>query len=203
LGTARAAACWGVAAMGYLILEAVAAGDRTGYSYSSDYISDLGVSSPRAYLMHAAFYLQGTLFLFGALLIVGLPHARRAQLFLGLVAANAVGNIVIAIVHSGKVHVAGAALAIVCGNAAIVAGTAGTAGAGLLAPVGGRRWYRVLSRLIAALGFSCLAALILNSAAGRTVVLPDGAAERGSVYSIITWQLVSSVCLLIAARKDS
>ncbi|MCV7079243.1 hypothetical protein AWC27_10010 [Mycobacterium szulgai] len=198
MGTARAATVWVVAAVGYLVLEAVAAGYRPGYSYWTDYVSDLGLAAPQAYFMHAAFYLQGTLFLLGALLIVGLPHRRRAQLFLGLVAANAVGNMVIAIVHSGKVHVAGAALAIVGGNAAIVAATAG---AGLVAPVGGRRWYQMVSRLIAALGLSCLALLVVNSVAGRTVVLPNGAAERGSVYSISTWQLLTSICLLIRAGK--
>ncbi|MCV7199134.1 DUF998 domain-containing protein [Mycobacterium angelicum] len=183
-----------MAAAGYLVLEAVAAGYRPGYRYWTDYISDLGLASPQAYLMRAAFYLQGTLFLLGALLLAGLPRTRRAQLFLALVAANAVGNIVIAIVHSGKVHVAGAALAIVGGNAAIVAATEGR-----VAPVGGRRWYRIVSRLIAALGFSCLALLIINSAADRTVVLPNGAAERGSVYSIIAWQLLTSICLLMRA----
>ena len=125
-----------MAAVGYLILEAVAAaGFEPVYSYARNYISDLGVNagelvhgrminSPRSYLMHTAFYLQGLLFFPGALLIVGVPNSRRARMFLGLVAANAVGNIVIGTLHSGKLHRVGAALAIVGGNAAILTGSA-------------------------------------------------------------------------------
>jgi hypothetical protein len=52
--------------------------------------------------MHTAFYLQGILFFLGTLLIVGVPNSRRARIFLGLVAANAVGNIVIGTLHSGN-----------------------------------------------------------------------------------------------------
>ena len=200
--TAIGAALWVVAAVGYLVLEAVAAtGFRPGYSYARDYISELGVSSgglvhgrmidsPRAYLIHTAFYLQGILFLLGALLIVGVPESRRARLFLSLVAANAVGNIVVGTVHSGKVHVAGAALAIVGGNTAILTGSA------FLGTVGGRRWYRGISTLVAALGLLCLIMLMVNSATTKTILLPDGAWERGSVYSITMWQLLTAACLL-------
>ncbi len=124
MATACGAALWVVAALGYLLLEAVAAaGFAPAYSYANNYISDLGVNSgelhgrvvesPRADLMHAGFYLQGMLFLLGALLIVGVPDSRRSRLFLGLIATNAVGNIVVGTVHVGTVHVAGAALAIV------------------------------------------------------------------------------------------
>src|ERR1700675_4043521 len=135
LATVAGAVLWVVAPVGYLILEALAAaGFEPTYSYAHDYVSDLAVTGGGAYLMRAAFFLQGILFLLGALLIVGFPDSRRGRLFLGLVAANAVGNIVVGTVHSGKVHVAGAALAIVGGNAAILVGSAldGTAG--------GHRW---------------------------------------------------------------
>jgi hypothetical protein len=200
--TAIGAGLWVVATVGYLVLEAVAAaGFRPGYSYARDYISELGVSSgglvhgrmidsPRAYLIHTAFYLQGTLFFAGALLIVGFPDSRRARLFLSLVAANAVGNIVVGTVHSGKVHVAGAALAIVGGNTAILAGSA------VLGTVGGRRCYRGISILVAALGLLCLIMLMVNSATTQASLLPDGAWERGSVYSITVWQLLTAACLL-------
>ena len=101
MATARGAALWVVAAVGYLVLEAdTAAGFEPAYSYASNSISDLGVSagelvhgrmidSPRAYLMDTAFYLQGILFFLGALIIVGVRDSGRARLFLGLVAANA------------------------------------------------------------------------------------------------------------------
>jgi hypothetical membrane protein len=207
LATARGAALWVVAAVGYLVLEAVAAaGFEPVYSYARNYISDLGVNagelvhgrminSTRSYLMHTAFYLQGLLFFPGALLIVGVPNSRRARIFLGLVAANAVGNIVIGTLHSGKLHRVGAALAIVGGNTAILTGSA------VVATVGGRRWYRSISKFIAALGLLCLIMLMINSATSKANLLPDGAWERGSVYSIIMWQLLTAGCLLTIRRQ--
>lgn len=110
----RGAALWVVAAVGYLILEAVAAAAfQPTYSYSRNYISDLGLdgASPRSYLMHTAFYLQGVLFFLGALLIVGRPESHRARGFLTMTAVNLVGNVMIGTVHSGAVHRVGAALA--------------------------------------------------------------------------------------------
>jgi hypothetical membrane protein len=202
LATTRGAVLWVVAAVGYLVLEAVAAaGFQPGYSYAHNYISDLGVAagklvhgqmvdSPRAYLMHTAFYLQGVLFFLGALLIVGVPDNRRARMFLGLVAANGVGNIVIGTVHSGKLHAAGAALAIVGGNAAILTGSAA------IRTLGGRRWYRRISKFVAILGLLCLLMLMINSATAPANLLPDGTWERGSVYSITLWQLLTATCLL-------
>jgi hypothetical membrane protein len=201
------AALWVVGAVGYLVLEAVAAaGFEPVYSYAHNYISDLGVNagelvhgqmidSPRSCLMHTAFYLQGILFFLGALLIVGVPDCPRARIFLGLIAANAAGNIVIGTVHSGKVHLGGAALAIVGGNTAILAGSA------VVAPIGGRRWYRSISKLVAALGLLCLSMLIINEVTSKANLLPDGAWERGSVYSITAWQLLTATCLLTIRRR--
>lgn len=195
-----------MAAVGYLLLEAVAAaGFEPNYSYVNNYVSDLGVragelihggmtDSPRAHLMHTAFYLQGILFLLGALLIVGVPQSRRARLFLGLVAANSVGNIVVATVHIGKVHVAGAALAIVGGNAAILVGSA------VVGTIGGHRWYRSI-KLVAVLGILCLIVLMIDSVTSTANLLPNGAWERGSVYSIIAWQLLTAACLLIGRKS--
>lgn len=193
LATGAGAVLWVVAAVGYLILEAfAAAGFEPTYSYAHNYVSDLGVTgSSRAYLMRAAFFLQGILFLFGALLIVRFPGGPRGRLFLGLVAANAVGNIVVGTVHSGKVHVAGAALAIVGGNAAILVGSA------LVGTAGGQRWYRGISKFVAALGILCLIMLRINSATTSVNVLPNGAWERGSIYSITLWQLLTGGWVLV------
>lgn len=207
VASSRGAFLWIVAAVGYLTLEAVAAASfAPGYSYARNYISDLGlpsgtlvrgqvVDSSRAYLMHAAFYLQGGLFFLGALLLTGIPDNRRARIFLGTVGANAVGNIVIGTVHSGKVHVVGALLAIVGGNAAILSGSVA------IKAVAGWPWYRRVSKVTAALGLSCLVMLTINSATASTYLLPDGIWERGSVYSIIVWQLLTAVCLLTPSRR--
>ncbi|WAC91566.1 DUF998 domain-containing protein [Mycobacterium sp. Aquia_213] len=185
-----------MAALGYLALEALAAaGFGPAYSYSRNYISDLGVNgdSPRSYLIHIAFYLQGVLFFLGAALMVDIRDNRRAQIFLGLVATNAIGNIVIGTVYSGDVHRAGALLAIVGGNAAILAGSA------VIAADGGWRWYRHISELVADLGLLSLVMLLVNSATSKTNLLPSGAWERGSVYSIITWQLLTAVYVISCA----
>jgi hypothetical membrane protein len=200
---ALGAALWVVAAGGYLILEAAAAAVfRPGYGYTSNYISDLGlasgqlvhgrmIDSPRAYLMHAAFYLQGILFLPGAVLIVGAPESRRARIFLGLLGTNALGNIVVGTLHSGAVHVTGAALAIVGGNTAILAGSA------VVGTAGDRRWYRSISKLLAVVGLLSLVMLTINMTTAKTHLLPDGVWERGSVYSITVWQLLTAACLLL------
>jgi len=179
------AACWVVGVAGYLILEAVAAAAYLpAYSYAHNYISDLGRHGPRAPLMHVAFCLQGSMFLLGALCMVGVPRNRRSRLFVGLVAANAVGNILVGTVPSGLVHIAGAALALAGGNAAIVAGST------LLMP--SLRGYRLGSTVVAALGFLCLALLVANCRA-----LPVGVWERGSAYSIFLWQLLTAALLLV------
>ncbi len=199
MATKRGAALWMAAALGYLILEAVtAAAFHPTYSYPRNYISDLGldVVSPRSYLMHAAFYLQGVLFFFGALLIVGRPENRRARVFLALTAVNLIGNIVIATVHSGAVHRVGAALAILGGNVAIAAG------APVITTVATRRWYRRTSSLAAIFGLLSLAMLIVNSSISMTDLLPDGMWERASVYSIIAWQLLTASCLLGIQRPQ-
>lgn len=182
--TRGGAILWVAGVLGYLILEAVtAAGYRPTYSYADNYISDLGVGNPRAHLMHAAFFLQGTMFLLGALFIAGLPRRGNA-LFLALSAANAVGNILVGVMHSGKVHVAGAALAIMGGNAAILAGCA------VIGPL--RKRYRRTSKIIAAVGFSCLFGLLIGWTSTPSL-LPIGVWERGSVYSIFAWQVLTAL----------
>lgn len=123
--------------------------------------------------------------------MVGIPDSRRARLFLGTVAVNMVGNLVIAFVHSGKVHVTGAVLAIVGGNAAILAGS------NAMGRVATLRWYHTVSKVIAAIGFLSTAMLMVNSATANNNLLPDGAWERGSVYSITSWQLLTAGCLLV------
>jgi hypothetical membrane protein len=207
VGITRGSALWVGAAVGYLVLEAAAAASfEPSYSYARDYISDLGITaglvrgrmidSPQAHLMHIAFYLQAILFFAGAVLIVGFPKSRSARIFLALIAANAVGNIVVGTVHTGKVHVVGAALAIVGGNMAILAGST------VVRRIGDRRWYRNISKLVASLGLLCLTMLLVNSATMKSNLLPDGAWERGSVYSITIWQLLTSAGLLTVPRSQ-
>ena len=62
---------WLVGAAVYLVCEAVAAASVPGYSYSADYISDLGVS---AVMNVGAFMLHGSLLLLGAVIFVTRPR---------------------------------------------------------------------------------------------------------------------------------
>ena len=129
--------------------------------------------------MNAAFVLQGTLFLVAAVLVSRAQTERTTSAFVGFAAANALGNVVVAIIHSGSaVHVAGAVLAIVGGNAAILAGYGVVDGA--------VRWYRTASRVLAAVGFIAFAIL---------AIAPNATAERVSVYTIVAWQVISAVQL--------
>jgi hypothetical membrane protein len=187
-----AAAVWITAGLTYLTLEAIAAeAFRPHYSYTNNLISDLGIpsgNSPLAWLMNTAFCVQGTLFLAGAILSVRALETRKAGLFPTLAAANAVGNLLIATFHSGPsatawVHAVGAVLAIVSGNAAILAGSRIDSG-----------WHR---RVSVALGtFGLLSFALFGIELKASSALPLGVLERCSVYSITAWQMFTAAWLL-------
>lgn len=210
-----AAGVYFAAGAAYLALEAVAAaGFRPDYSYIHNMISDLGVTSrgvyqghvidsPLAYLMNTAFCLQGTLFLAGALIIVRASESRRFEVFLAFAVANAVGNILVAAFHSGPiahadgtiaVHEIGALLAIVGGNLAILAGSSIVRKA--VAPP----WYRGVSVGLAVFGLLSFVLLVIELQLPAFRTLPPAAWERGSVYTITTWQLLTGTVLLTRSR---
>ncbi|MGU3649892.1 DUF998 domain-containing protein [Mycolicibacterium sp. A43C] len=181
-GVRPAAALWILGAAGYLVAEALAAAALPGYRYSADYISTLGdpAASPLATWMNAAFGLQGLCFAAAALLAT--RGSRRHRWFSACAVANGIGNILIAVVHSGQGHswhVIGAGLAIIGGNAAALTG------AGWSAP----RWYRGASALLGLTGLACLAVTVAGPAS-------IGAWERAAVYPIFAWQLMTAGYLL-------
>lgn len=186
-----AAVAWSLAGVGYLAAEAVAASAFPGYSYTGDYISDLGVPgpSPLAAVMNAGFVWQGLLFAAAGILVFKAGCRGRAP-FLVLALVHGLGNVLVAVVHSDAAadgwHVAGAGMAIVGGNAAVVA-----AGLGLW---GG---YRVASVVIGFAGLASLLALASGS--------PVGVWERGSVYTIIGWELLAATAVFVssASKKNS
>ena len=61
------------------------------------------IDSPLAQLMNTAFYLQGTLFFVGAVLVARAVKSQKAGLFLSLAAMNAIGNIVVGTIHGGPI----------------------------------------------------------------------------------------------------
>src|SRR4051794_18058122 len=153
-----AAAVWIVAAVVYLVVEKVAADNVKGhYSYLHHYISVLGVPDwgRFAYLMNAAFYLQGVLLFVGAVLVTR-ASGRRGVFFLVFTAAPTIGYFLVATVHGGSPlakrdgmqwHTSGALLVFIVSTLAIVPGSKIVARA-----VDARWWYRGVSLLIATVG---------------------------------------------------
>ena len=185
-GTRPAAALWILGAVVFFGAEALAALVIPGYDYGLDYISRWGnpAESPRAALMNTAFVVQGAGFVIAGLLVA---RAHRSFRFLVFAVANGIGNVLVAVVHGGHDsgwHVVGAALAILGGNGAAIAGS------GLFAS----RPYRAASMALGVLGLVCLAVLAAGPDAGI------GAWERGAVYPIFGWQLLAAVTLLRRQR---
>ncbi|MGK2865164.1 MAG: hypothetical protein ACSLFA_00740, partial [Mycobacterium sp.] len=139
--------------------------------------------SSRAPLMNAAFAFQGLSFVAAALLATaGSPRSWNRLWFLVFALANGVGNVLIALVHSGQGntwHVVGAMLAIIGGNAAAIAGSA----------VLMSKPYRVASVALGGLGLLCLLGVGIG-------IGPVGVWERASVYPIFAWQVLAAVYLL-------
>lgn len=185
------AALWLAAGVAYLGLEALAASAYPGYRYAGDVISTLGTpDSPLRWAMNTAFVVQGMLFCVGALLLTTGRGPHKSILLVVVASANAVGNVVVATVPSGApglswLHVAGAGLAVVGGNAAILVGARFVCAA---------PWYRAVSALLGGAG---LVGLTVFAATG------SAAAERLSVYTIIGWQLLSALVMLSAAGLPS
>lgn len=180
VNTVRAAAVvWIIGAAAYLVSEAVAARAIPAYSYTRDYISDLGVT----WVMNTGFVVHGVLFLVGAILVTRSVASGRHACVIAA-AVNALGNIVIAVFPSHVPgaqhwHLAGAALAILGGNIAVILG-------GRLSAVPAHRHLSVGLGLV---GIACLVAV----AAGAR---PAGLIERGSVYPIVAWELLAAAVLL-------
>lgn len=196
LGARAAAVIWLVGAAVYLVSEAIAAASFPGYSYIADYISDLGAA---AVMNIGAFILHGSLFLVGAIVI---SHSCPTLGWVGwsfmlAAAANAIGNILVGTFRSGMPvtaghvnwHAIGAGMAIVGGNTAVIIAGFGSG------RIGAPRSYRLASVGIGVVGIACLLTLIIDGANGSRV-LPVGVVERGSVYSIVVWEIMTGAAIL-------
>ena len=190
-----AAVVWLAGATVYLVCEAIAAAQAPGYSYVDDFISDLGVS---AVMNYGAFMVHGSLLLIGAVVVArSIPTLGWAGWgFVIAAAANAIGNVFVGVFRSGSHwHVVGAGLAIIGGNvAAIIAGLGSRR-------LGASRSYRLVSVAIGVVGLACLVALIIDGANGSRL-LPAGLVERGAVYSIIAWEIMTGAAILLRFRRD-
>ena len=199
-GLRVAATLWIVAGVWYLLTEAVVAAHLSGYSYSTDYISDLGqpLRSPMATWMNGAFIAQGVAFAVAAAVMVAvMPRGRGSAAFLAGSLIYGLGSVVVGVFPSGGtgtvalMHVGGATAAILAGNLTIL-----TAGAVLLR----RRRFRAVGSAGATLGVIGVLAgamLVVSSGLGAGTALGPGAWERAAIYTIIGWQLVAGVCALV------
>jgi hypothetical membrane protein len=210
-----AAACfWFLAGAVYLVTEAISAAGYPGYSYAHDYISDLGIPyaqridgrqvlSSRAIVMNGGFVVEGLCF---ALAVLAFARAERdrswtAYVFLLLGLVHSAGLVLIAFVHGGgrelaagtfRWHMIGAGMAIVGGNLAILTASRLFR---RLGPV-----YRTVSAL---LGGSGLLSLSMLTIADWWPIVAEGSAERGSVYAISAWEIMTGLLLLAWARGNA
>ncbi|GAB3208288.1 DUF998 domain-containing protein [Nocardia tengchongensis] len=200
-----------LAGLQYLALEYVSARawHRPTYSYAVNFISDLGnpvagdvfdgrsINSPLHSVMNFAFVAQGVLFIAaGALLLAA--RERSDRLLLGLVIAHGIGVILVGFFHESAanlhngvlvVHGIGAAVAIVAGNvAAILAGRR----------PGMPTWLRRTSIALGALG---LASFVLLQADRPLYHAAGGIPERGSVYTILVFEILLGTVLLVAGAR--
>lgn len=180
------------AGISYLAVEAIAASRLPGYSYLHDVVSDLGrPASPLSWWMNAAFRVQGLAFVVtGAVLVATARPKRGAFTFTVCACLYGAGSVLVGLVPSGAggtpqlLHVAGATAAIAGGNLALI--TAGAAGLPTRSTTD-----RILGYALGALGLAAAAALIGTDIA-------EGALERAAIYSIIAWQVVAGVGLLLS-----
>ena len=191
----------------YLAAEAItaAAWKSPRYSYADNWISDLGsatsgvfqdreLNSPLHVVMNTGFIVQGLLFGIATVLLSRTMSGRsRFTAVTGVV--TMIGYILVGTFHGSlqaqqngtlPLHFTGATLAIVGGN--------------VLALVLGIHWRKsaqtrligLVSIVVGAFGLVSVVVLFLTFGAG----LPSGAIERGSVYTIVIWQLAVATTLL-------
>ncbi|MEU1519600.1 DUF998 domain-containing protein [Streptomyces sp. NPDC005811] len=203
----------------YLTAEGVsaAAWSHPAYRYSFNAISDLGVPScgdlaghpvcsPRHAVMNTAFLTHGVVFAVAAILLTPLLAERPARRVRVLGVVTGAGLLLVGTfpgspeaVADGTIalHTSGAALAIFGGNLAAI-------GAG----VGLRRAHRRLGTALLALGAAgTLSVLVMfvwaAIVASSGVITGVAVAERTSVYTIMTAELLVGIAMFTSIRRRS
>ena len=192
----------------YLAAEGIAAAawKSPTYSYADNWISDLGsatagefqgreLNSPQHAVMNAGFIIQGLLVGLAIVLLSRTLVGRTKRFTAVMGPLIAVGYILVGTFHGSlqaqqngtlPLHFTGAALAIFGGN--------------VVALVLGLHWRKTtatrtlgfLSIVVGSLGL--LSAVALMSTFNADV--PSGLIERGSVYTIVLWELLLAAALL-------
>lgn len=211
-------------AAAYIAAEAIAAAawQNPAYSYSFNYISDLGVpdvarfqgrmvDSPLHAVMNTGFIIHGIIFILAALLLRHtITRTGPHRTYLVLAVLHGIGISLVGLFHGSQaavddgtaaLHGLGALLAIGAGNtAAIITGihlarSRGRPGAGSRGCRSGRGVGRVLS-VLGIVGVTAFAYLLATT--GTDI---DGIPERIAVYTIMTAEVIAGIALLIAGVR--
>ncbi|WP_229052341.1 DUF998 domain-containing protein [Aeromicrobium sp. Leaf350] len=204
-----AAWCWIAAGLVYLGTEAVSAVAFPGYSYATNYISDLGIpevgtsggrpiDSPLAWVMNTGFVLHGLLFAAAGVLVAAKRGTTVWRLVALLAVVHGVGNVLVGVVHSGDgpLHGIGAAMAIVGGDLAAI-----TAGLAVRAKTSRRLGAAFVA--LGVVGIVSVVALVLDSGSSSVDLLPDGVWERLAVYTITAFELTLGATILARRRRSA
>jgi hypothetical membrane protein len=209
---------WLLAGIGWLTGEAITASAYPRYDYATNYISDLGVpqvgsfqgraiDSPLHAVMNATFVGEGILYVAAAIVaVVAFRRAsRRVAVAVGVIAVVfGIGISLVGTFHGSQAsvddgtivfHILGASSAIVAAN--VVSIVVGANARKLGAP----RAYRIASVVLGILGIVSLIMLEVDSGSTAVNIFHDGVWERGSVYTVIAWELLTAVSLLIALAR--
>lgn len=215
IGTGIAATLMGLGALWYVVMGAVSATGFPGYSYSHNFISDLGVpdkgvfqgraiDSVLANVMNAGFLGQALMVaLAGIVLWWALPGDRKRNGILALALIHSFGISLVGLVNGSPrnvdaglaiFHFGGAVLAILGGNALISLAGSRTI-RGVFTP-----WFGRASTALTSIGVASVLILIGTSISGRLLLFDYGVWERISVYTFLAWQLMFAVVAMAKLR---
>jgi hypothetical membrane protein len=213
LAIRASAVLWLVAGVSYLACEAAAAAAFPGYSYVRNVISELGnpaiagavrVGSPLAALMNTIFVVHGVFFASAALIAIrSQSRWRQGAVFASAALLHALGLAIVAVFHedqppgaggSAVAHTVGAGLSIVGGNLAVLA-------SGPVLRDVAPRAVRLSALLLGAGGIGCLLLLVIGETRHVEIAFGRGLLERGSVYTIIAWELLGGLSVLTGSNR--
>ncbi|WP_426937260.1 DUF998 domain-containing protein [Brevibacterium sp. LE-L] len=212
-------------AAAYVLAEAITAApwQNPAYSYSFNYISDLGVpdvarfqgrmvDSPLHTVMNTGFIIHGIIFILAAVLLQhAITRTGPRRTYLVLAVLHGIGISLVGLFHGSQTavddgtaafHGLGALLAIGAGNtAAIIVGIhlARNSRHGSGRASGGGRG-RGVGWALAGLGTTGLAAFTYLLATTGTDI--DGIPERIAVYTIMVAEALAGIALLSAQRRQ-
>jgi hypothetical membrane protein len=171
----------------FFVVEAIAATQYAGYSYSADVINDLGTAaSPARLLMNASFVLQGLLIVAGAVLLRPALRGLGARIATVLLGVAGLGVLLVGVFPSdgnATLHAAGAVAHFVGGGLGLIA---------LAYSVRPRS--EALGTALALLGLVATA-LTVFFLTGVTQTLGDGGTERLAAYPIPVGLAIAGLAL--------